>query len=122
MKNFIFVSLLMGSLTILSCTSEHNAITTVEAMKTVEMKNFDGALKSLMKAENRSTLEEKMRLGAQLNDRSLNILYNASNDFLVAHGRRLNVAENREQKEQVISQATKLYFERLKNVQNNLTN
>ncbi|MGL6128443.1 hypothetical protein, partial [Chryseobacterium artocarpi] len=62
----------------LSCSSERSSITSPEEMKSTEMVSFDRAMKEIMKPENRSTPEEKARWGAQLNDRALDILFNAS--------------------------------------------
>lgn len=105
---------------ITSCSSEQSTISSLENSKTQEMKNFDSALKSLMKPENRSTPEEKTRWGAQLNDRSLDILYNASNKLLSINRVEFAKAESRDGKEKVISQATKLYFEKLKGIEQNV--
>ena len=102
-----------GVLFTTSCSNEKMAVNSVENMKTTDMRNFDSALKKLMKPENRSTPEEKARLGAQLNDKSLDILYSASKQLLNIEEDRLGVAVSRADKEQVISRATKLYFEKI---------
>lgn len=46
-----------------------------------------------MKPENRSTPDENMRFGAQLNDRSLEILYNAAKNLLAATGETVKISE-----------------------------
>ena len=104
MKKLLFASLLLGAMVVASCNNETDAINTVESLKTAEMRNFDSALKSLMKPENRSTPDEQRKTGGQLNDRSLDILYNASKQFLAVEVGR-NDADNttREAKEKIIS-------------------
>lgn len=99
---------------VISCSTERNSLASVEDMKSTEMSTFDKALKEIMKPENLSTPEEKARLGAQLNDRALNILFNAS---LKLTGKNANnsLSENssRLEKEKVIVQATEMYFSKL---------
>ena len=120
MKKLTFTLLIFLTGFITSCSSEQTAVSSIENSKTQEMKNFDNALKSLMKPENRSTPDEKARWGAQLNDRSLDILYNASNNLLSVNRIEFAKTESREGKEKVISQATKLYFEKLKGIEQNV--
>jgi len=119
MKKLTFTLMIALAGLFTSCSNEQTAISTLENSKTQEMKNFDSALKSLMKPENRSTPEEKSRLGAQLNERSLDILYKASNNLLTVNRIEFAKAESREGKEKVISQATKLYFEKLRGMEQN---
>lgn len=122
MRNFLFASLILGAFVMTSCNNERVAMTTVETLKTQEMRNFDNALRSLMKPENRATPEEKAQLGAQLNERSLNLLYNASKQFLSVEGEKLGEARTRQDKEIVISKATKLYFTKLGKINETINN
>lgn len=104
---------------VISCSTERNSLATTEDLKPTEMTTFDNALKEIMKPENRSTPEEKARLGAQLNDKSLDILFNAS---LKLVGKKSNAnSENisRVEKEKVIVQATNLYFAKLNTIKAN---
>ena len=122
MKNFILGSLLVGTCILGSCSTERMSINSVENLKSAEMKNYDNALKSLMKPENRSTPTEKNRHGAQLNDRSLEILYYAAKNLLTANGETVAIAETRSEKELAISRATKMYFEKLGKISRNVNN
>lgn len=109
-----FLSAIFASIfcVVISCSTERTTLASIEDMKSTEMSSFDKALKDIMKPENLSTPEEKARLGAQLNDRALNILFNAS---LKLTGNNNNLSENssRLEKEQVIVKATELYFSKL---------
>jgi hypothetical protein len=120
MRKILLATALCGALGLISCTNEKMAVNTVEEMKTTEMKNFDGALKTIMKPENRATPTEREQLGGKLNEKSLAILYSASKGLLTAHGTRVVDANTREEKEMAISMATKLYFEKIGNIKRNL--
>lgn len=125
MKTRIVKTVLLGLLvTILSCNTERAVVNTAESLKAQQMIDFDNALRSLMKAENRSSPEEKARLGTQLNDRSLNILYVASKQLLESYGVNSQTLEfnNREDKEKVISKATEMYFQNYSKIQTQLKN
>ncbi|ANF52857.1 hypothetical protein A0O34_21075 [Chryseobacterium glaciei] len=103
----------------ISCSTERATLASTEEMKSTEMTSFDKALKEIMKPENRSTPEEKARLGAQLNDRSLDILFNASLELIGKNGSNLSQANTRVEKEKVIVQATNLYFSKLNTLKAN---
>ncbi|MDF0720583.1 hypothetical protein P0M11_11300 [Kaistella sp. PBT33-4] len=125
MKTRILKTMLFGLLlTGLSCNTERAVVTTAESLKSQQMIDFDNALRSLMKAENRSNSEEKARLGTQLNDRSLNILYAASKQLLESHGVNSQTLEfnNREDKEKVISKASEIYFQNYSKIQTQVKN
>ncbi|PJJ67156.1 MULTISPECIES: hypothetical protein [Chryseobacterium] len=111
-----FLSAIIASIfcAVISCSTERTSLASIEDMKSTEMSSFDKALKDIMKPENLSTPEEKARLGAQLNDRALNILFNASLKLTGKNGNN-NLSENssRVEKEQVIVKATELYFSKL---------
>lgn len=98
MKNFILSSFILGTFLLVSCNTERMSINSVENLKTAEMNNYDNALKSLMKPENRSTPDENMRFGAQLNDKFLEILYNAAKNLLAATGETVKISETRAEK------------------------
>lgn len=102
----------------ISCSTERNSVATTEDLKPTEMVSFDNALKAIMKPENRSTPEEQAKWGAQLNDRALDILFNAS---LQLTGKKDRGTENftRVDKEKVIVQATNLYFSKLNTIKAN---
>ncbi|MBS1549372.1 MAG: hypothetical protein JSS94_05815 [Bacteroidetes bacterium] len=76
-----------------------------------------------MKPENRSTPDGQRKTGGQLNERSLDILYNASKRFLAVEVGRID-ADNttREAKEMIISKATKLYFEKITRINKTIKN
>lgn len=99
----------------ISCSTERATMASTEDLKSTEMTSFDKALKEIMKPENRSTPEEKARLGAQLNDRSLDILFNASLQ-LVGKKDSNPSQTTRVEKEKVIVQATNLYFSKLNTI------
>ncbi|MCA6068197.1 hypothetical protein JI747_013465 [Chryseobacterium sp. RG1] len=97
-----------------SCSTERPSLASIEDMKSTEMTSFDKALKEIMKPENLSTPEEKARWGAQLNDRALTILFNASLKVVGKNeNNRLSENSSRLEKEKVIVQATELYFSKL---------
>lgn len=103
-----------------SCATERSTLASTEELKTTEMTSFDKAMKKIMKPENRSTPEETARLGAQLNERSLNILFNASLQLVGKNGNNnLSEASSRVEKEKVIVQATHLYFSKLNTIKAN---
>lgn len=102
----------------ISCSTERATLASTEEMKSTEMTSFDKALKEIMKPENRSTPEEKARLGAQLNDRSLDILFNASLQLVGKSNSNLSQT-SRVEKEKVIVQATNLYFSKLNTLKAN---
>lgn len=105
---------------VISCTTERTTLASTEEMKSTEMTSFDKAIKEIMKPENRSTPEEKARLGAQLNDKSLNILFKASLQLVGKNGNNnLSEASSRVEKEKVIVQATNLYFSKLNSIKAN---
>lgn len=120
MKKLILTVMIALTGVITSCSSEQSTVNTNENAKTEELKNFDNALKSLMKPENRSTADEKARYGAQLNDRSLEILYNSSANLLTVNKIEFVKSESREGKEKVISQATKVYFAKVRGINANV--
>ncbi|SIT08648.1 hypothetical protein SAMN05421786_10581 [Chryseobacterium ureilyticum] len=101
----------------LSCSSERSSLTSPEEMKSTEMVSFDRAMKEIMKPENRSTPEEKARWGAQLNDRALDILFNASLELVGKTNANKN--SSREEKEKVIVKATEAYFAKLNTIKAN---
>ncbi|MGL6128447.1 hypothetical protein [Chryseobacterium artocarpi] len=100
-----------------SCSSERSNLTSPEEMKSTEMVSFDRAMKEIMKPENRSTPEEKARWGAQLNDRALDILFNASLELVGKTNANKN--SSREEKEKVIVKATEAYFTKLNTIKAN---
>ncbi|WP_312393996.1 hypothetical protein [Chryseobacterium sp.] len=104
---------------VISCSTERNSLTTTEDLKSTEMTSFDRALKEIMKPENRSTPEEKARWGAQLNDRSLDILFNASLQMLGKKSSTSTENSTRVEKEKVIVKATNLYFSKLNTIKSN---
>jgi hypothetical protein len=101
---------------VISCSTERNSLTSTEDLKPTEMVSFDKALKEIMKPENRSTPEEKARLGAQLNDKSLDILFNASLQLIGKKANKDSENISRVEKEKVIVQATNLYFAKLNTI------
>jgi len=111
-----FLSLLFIAFTLtISCSTEQVAVQSVENMKTDELKSFDSALKSLTAPENRSTPEETERLGTQLNDRALEVLFAASKKLMSSTNDKsidLN-ATTRLEKEKIIVKATDSYFKQL---------
>ncbi len=104
---------------VISCSTERNSLATTEDLKSTEMTSFDRALKDIMKPENRSTPEEKARWGAQLNDRSLDILFNASLQLIGKKAENNTENISRVEKEKVIVQATNLYFSKLNTIKAN---
>ncbi|SIT08613.1 hypothetical protein SAMN05421786_10578 [Chryseobacterium ureilyticum] len=102
---------------VFSCSSERSSLTSPEEMKSTEMVSFDRAMKEIMKPENRSTPEEKARWGAQLNDRALDILFNASLELVGKTNANKN--SSREEKEKVIVKATEAYFAKLNTIKAN---
>jgi hypothetical protein len=101
---------------VISCSTERNSLTSTEDLKPTEMVSFDKALKEIMKPENRSTPEEKARLGAQLNDKTLDILFNASLQLIGKKANKDSENISRVEKEKVIVQATNLYFAKLNTI------
>ncbi|AZA52922.1 hypothetical protein EG348_07830 [Chryseobacterium sp. G0201] len=97
------------------------AVNNVESMKSDEMVNFDKAMKSLMNPENLSTPEEKAKNGnsTELNERSKEILYLASKKLISANGISEQELASRtsNSKEQAISLAQKIYFEKYNDIQ-----
>ncbi|MFP3590417.1 hypothetical protein [Chryseobacterium sp. SIMBA_038] len=119
MKKTLLSAFYAGILCVVfSCSTERATLASTEEMKSTEMTSFDKALKEIMKPENRSTPEEKARLGAQLNDRSLDILFNASLQ-LVGKSNSNPSQASRVEKEKVIVQATNLYFSKLNTLKAN---
>lgn len=119
MKKTLLSAFYAGILCVaISCSTERATLASTEEMKSTEMTSFDKALKEIMKPENRSTPEEKARLGAQLNDRSLDILFNASLQLVGKSNSNLSQT-SRVEKEKVIVQATNLYFSKLNTLKAN---
>ena len=93
-KNLSLLSGLMLSCTLMiSCVEEEpqvesssNSVANYETMKTPEMKNFENAMKSLGKPENRPTPEEIASNGGELSERRLLLLLDAAKLFLVSEG------------------------------------
>ncbi len=120
MKKTLFSAFYAGIFCVtISCSTERAALTSTEDLKSTEMTSFDKALKEIMKPENRSTPEEKTRFGAQLNDRSLDILFNASLQLIGKSSSNLAQANSRVEQEKVIVQATNLYFSKLNTIKAN---
>lgn len=115
------LSLVLCGFCMLSCSTENMAVNNVESMKSDEMVNFDKAMKSIMKPENLSTPEEKAQNGnsTELNDRSKEILYLASKKLISANGISEQELSSRtsNSKEQAISLAQKIYFEKYNDIQ-----
>jgi hypothetical protein len=89
MKKSILISAvaLIVTSTIISCNNERIAVNTVESMKTKEMANFDNAMKSLGKPENRPTDEERRNANStELSDRRKELLIPASKALILSTG------------------------------------
>jgi hypothetical protein len=89
MKKSILISAvaLIVTSTIISCNNERMAVNTVESMKTKEMANFDNAMKSLGKPENRPTDEERRNANStELSDRRKELLIPASKALILSTG------------------------------------
>ncbi len=105
-----------------SCSTENLAANNAEGMKTDPMVNFDKAMKSLTKPENQSSPEEKAANGAVLNEKSKQILYLASKEFVLSSGitQAELTASTSDSREKTISLANRMYFEKYHNIQKQL--
>lgn len=121
MKNQI-LTLVFSGFCMLSCATENLSANNAEGMKTDPMLNFDKAMKSLTKPENQSSPEEKTGNGAVLNEKSKQILYLASKEFILSSG--ITQAEltagTSDNREKTISLANRMYFEKYQNIQKQL--
>jgi len=108
-----------SGLCMLSCSTESIAANNAEGMKTDPMVNFDKAMKSLVKRENQSTPQEKANNGAVLNEKSKQILYLASKEFLISSGisQEELTAKTSGSREKTISLANNMYFEKYHDLQ-----
>jgi hypothetical protein len=71
----------------MSCAGEETYVKpSADSMKTSEMKNFENAIKSLGKPENRPTKEEIVANGAELSERRQLLLLDAAKLFLISEG------------------------------------
>lgn len=120
MKNQI-LTLVLSGFCMLSCSTENMAANNAEGMKTDPMVNFDKAMKSLVKPENQSSPEEKAN-GAVLNEKSKQILYLASKEFILSDG--ITEAELESttsgSREKTISLAHQVYFKKYNEIQKRL--
>jgi hypothetical protein len=118
MRNQILSLVVLGFCT-LSCSTENIAVNNPESMKSDEMINFDKALKSLLKPENQSTPEErsKSKSSTELNEKSKQILYEASKDLILSNDVQIKDLNTFDNKERTISLATKIYFEKYNDIQ-----
>jgi hypothetical protein len=118
MRNQILSLVVLGFCT-LSCSTENIAVNNAESMKSDEMINFDKALKSLLKPENQSTPEEKSKSksSTELNEKSKQILYEASKDLILSNDVQIKDLNTFDNKERTISLATKIYFEKYNDIQ-----
>lgn len=110
----------------MSCAGEETLVKpSAESMKTTEMKNFENAIKSLGKPENRPTKEEIATNGAELSERRQLLLLDAAKSFLISEGiseERLNRISTKEIITQAFdTRAKKMYdiSSKLKNSNNN---
>lgn len=122
MKNKIFTGCFMLIIIILtSCMSEENYVTTsADAMKTYELKNFEEAMKSLGKPENRPTNENmKSTNGIELSQNRQMILLESAKQFLIAEGmteEQLNAVSTKE----IIAQAFETRTKKLNEISSEL--
>lgn len=72
-------------LTLMSCATD-NALVSNEPGRTVEMQNFEKAMKSLRDPQNRATAEEKRSGSAELSERRKRLLVPASLDLIKSTG------------------------------------
>jgi len=121
MKNQI-LTLVFSGFCMLSCSTENLAANNAEGMKTDPMVNFDKAMKSLMKSENQSSPEEKAANGAVLNEKSKQILYLASKEFVLSSGisQAELTASTSDNREKTISLAHQVYFKKYNEIQKRL--
>lgn len=125
MKKLIlpFVVALIATMGSISCRTGDGALSTVETMKSQEMRNFDGALKSLMKPENRASAKQSSN-SAELSEQGKDLLLPASKALILSSGmsEQQMISETNGDKGAIINLATKIYFQNYAKYQKSLKN